>query len=32
MAVDVVFLFQQAHGIVRQVDERTLLHLAALGG
>ena len=26
------FLFQQAHGIVRQVDERTLLHLAALGG
>ena len=32
VAVDVVFLFQQAHGVVCQVDERTLLHLAALGG
>ena len=32
MAVDVVFLFQQAHGVVCQVDKRTLLHLAALGG
>ena len=32
MAVDVVFLFQQAHGVVCQVDKRTLLHFAALGG
>ena len=32
VAVDVVLLFQQAHGIVGQVDQSALLHLAALGG
>ena len=31
VAVDVVLLFQQAHGVVLQVDERTFFHLAALG-
>ena len=32
VAVDVEFLFQQLHGVVGQVHQCALLHLAALGG
>ena len=32
VAVDVVFLFQKAHGVVRQVHKGPFLHFAALGG
>ena len=31
MAVDVVFLFQQAHGVVGQVDQCAFFYFAALG-